>query len=66
MFYSNISSIKGEIKLSCMDSINIGRKPMVALALVELPGSDGCLALAMGGLDNKIHIYSSEKSGKVN
>lgn len=38
---------------------------MVALSLVELPGNSGHLALAMGGLDNKIHIYSGERTGKV-
>lgn len=55
----------GECRLTCMDSIFVGKKPMVALSLVELPGSSGHLALAMGGLDNKIHLYSSERSGKV-
>lgn len=54
----------GECKLSCLDSIIVGRKPMVALSLVELPGNGGHLALAMGGLDNKIHIYSGERTGK--
>lgn len=65
MFYFNMCSIKGECKLSCMDSVIVGKKPMVALSLVELPGSSGHLALAMGGLDNKIRIYSSERTGKV-
>ncbi|KAL7110624.1 hypothetical protein ACP275_05G037800 [Erythranthe tilingii] len=54
----------GECKLSCLDTIFVGRKPMVALSLVELPGQNGHLALAMGGLDNKIHIYSGERIGK--
>ncbi|KAH6802078.1 elongator protein 2 [Perilla frutescens var. frutescens] len=57
-------SAGGECKLSCLDSIVAGRKPMVALSLVELPGNSGHLALAMGGLDNKIHIYSGERTGK--
>lgn len=57
--------VLGECKLSCLDSIVVGRKPMVALSLAELPGNDGHLALAMGGLDNKIHIYSGERTGKV-
>ncbi|KAL0372653.1 UNVERIFIED_CONTAM: Elongator complex protein 2 [Sesamum calycinum] len=54
----------GECKLSCLDSIFVGKKPMVALSLVELPGGSRHLALAMGGLDNKIHIYSGERAGK--
>lgn len=51
--------------MSCLDSIATGKKPMVALSLVELPGNSGHLAMAMGGLDNKIHIYSGERTGKV-
>lgn len=51
--------------MSCLDSIVVGRKPMVTLSLAELPGEGGHLALAMGGLDNKIHIYSGERTGKV-
>lgn len=38
---------------------------MVALSLAELPGSAGNLLLAMGGLDNKIHLYCGERTGKV-
>lgn len=38
---------------------------MVALSLAELPGSAGHLVLAMGGLDNKIHLYCGETTGKV-
>ncbi|PIN23701.1 RNA polymerase II elongator complex, subunit ELP2, WD repeat superfamily [Handroanthus impetiginosus] len=58
------SSSGGECKLSILDSIFVGRKPMVAISLAELPGSGGHLTLAMGGLDNKIHIYSGERTGK--
>ncbi|XP_057481301.1 elongator complex protein 2-like isoform X1 [Actinidia eriantha] len=54
----------GECKLSCLESIFVGPKAMVALSLAELPGSSGRLALAMGGLDNKIHIYCGERTGK--
>lgn len=57
-------SVLGECKLSCLDTISV-KKPMVALSLVELPGKTEHLALAMGGLDNKIHIYSGERTGKV-
>ncbi|KAK6146841.1 hypothetical protein DH2020_020710 [Rehmannia glutinosa] len=58
------SSSGGECKLSCLDTLFVGKKPMVALSLTELPGNSGHLALAMGGLDNKIHIYSGERTGK--
>lgn len=48
-----------------MDTISIGKKPMVALSLAELPDSHGHLVLAMGGLDNKIHIYIGDRKGNV-
>ncbi|KAL8531749.1 hypothetical protein ACS0TY_008377 [Phlomoides rotata] len=57
------SRVGGECKLSCLDTVSV-KKPMVALSLVELPGNTEHLALAMGGLDNKIHIYSGERTGK--
>lgn len=55
----------GDCKLSCLESLYVGSKPMVALSLAELPGSTGNLLLAMGGLDNKIHLYCGERTGKV-
>ncbi|KAL6543796.1 Elongator subunit elp2 [Orobanche gracilis] len=58
------STSGGECRLSCLDTLHIGKKPMVALSLMELPGNSTQLALAMGGLDNKIHIYSGERTGK--
>lgn len=38
---------------------------MVTLSLAELPGDSGQIVLAMGGLDNKIHLYCGGRSGKV-
>ena len=57
--------VLGDCKLLCLQSLFVGSKPMVALSLMELPGSDGRIVLAMGGLDNKIHLYSGERTGKV-
>ncbi|XWS22465.1 hypothetical protein CRYUN_Cryun29cG0037100 [Craigia yunnanensis] len=37
---------------------------MVALSLAQLPGNTGLIALAMGGLDNKIYLYCGERTGK--
>ncbi|KAL6188026.1 hypothetical protein ACLB2K_039420 [Fragaria x ananassa] len=54
----------GDCKLLHLDSLFVGSKPMVALSLAELPGNTGHLVLAMGGLDNKIHLYSGERRGK--
>ncbi|KAA8529106.1 hypothetical protein F0562_034095 [Nyssa sinensis] len=54
----------GDCKLSCLASLFVGSKPMVALSLAELPGSTGHIVLAMGGLDNKIHLYCGERTGK--
>lgn len=55
----------GGCKLSCLDSLYVGSKTMVALSLTELPGNTAHLVLAMGGLDNKIHLYCGERTGKV-
>ncbi|PRQ40282.1 putative transcription factor WD40-like family [Rosa chinensis] len=58
------STGEGDCKLLHLDSLFVGSKPMVALSLAELPGNAGHLVLAMGGLDNKIHLYSGERRGK--
>lgn len=57
--------ILGDCKLSCLDSFSVGSKSMVALSLAELPGGGGQVVLAMGGLDNKIHLYCGGRTGKV-
>ncbi|XP_059457637.1 elongator complex protein 2 isoform X1 [Corylus avellana] len=54
----------GDCKLVCLESLFVGSKPMVALSLAELPGNTGHIVLAMGGLDNKIHLYCGERTGK--
>lgn len=59
------SLVLGECKLSCLETLFVGSKPMVALSLAELPGNSGHMVLAMGGLDNKIHLYCGERTGKV-
>ncbi|CAL9157069.1 elongator complex protein 2-like [Musa acuminata AAA Group] len=46
-----------DCKISCLESLSVGSKPMVALSLADLPGESGHVILAMGGLDQKIHIY---------
>ncbi|KAG9132132.1 hypothetical protein Leryth_025335 [Lithospermum erythrorhizon] len=59
-----LSSNEGLCKLSSLQSLPVGSKPMVALSLAELPGTPGHFVLAMAGLDNKIHLYCGERSGK--
>ncbi|PNX76030.1 elongator complex protein 2-like, partial [Trifolium pratense] len=54
----------GDCKLSCLDSFTVGSKSMVALSMAELPGCSGQIVLAMGGLDNKIHLYCGGRTGK--
>lgn len=51
--------------MSHLESLFVGSKTMVALALAELLDNTGRVVLAMGGLDNKVHIYSGERTGKV-
>lgn len=58
------SSAGGDCIVSCLESLFVGSKPMVALSLAKLPGNTGHIVLAMGGLDNKVHLYSGERTGK--
>ncbi|KAF6137362.1 hypothetical protein GIB67_036399 [Kingdonia uniflora] len=58
------STGEGDCKLSCLDSLFLGSKAMVALSLAELPGNTGHIVLALGGLDNKVHLYYGERTGK--
>ncbi|XP_071696930.1 elongator complex protein 2 isoform X2 [Rutidosis leptorrhynchoides] len=51
-------------EVSCLDSLSTGLKPMVTLSLMELPGSTTYLLMAMGGLDNKIHLYCGDRTGQ--
>ncbi|KAI7734688.1 hypothetical protein M8C21_032107, partial [Ambrosia artemisiifolia] len=54
----------GDCTVTCLDTLSAGIKPMVTLSLAELPGSTTRLILAMGGLDNKIHLYVGETKGQ--
>lgn len=63
--YEGYWILSGDCKLSCLDSLFVGSKAMVSLSLAELPGNDRHLVLAMGGLDNKVHLYCGERTGKV-
>jgi elongator complex protein 2 len=54
---------RGDCKLSLLESLSVGSKPMVALSLVELIGNTGHFVLAMGGLDNKIYLYCGDRNG---
>ncbi|PON34199.1 Guanine nucleotide-binding protein, beta subunit [Parasponia andersonii] len=58
------ANIGGDCKLLFLDSLSVGSKPMVALSLAELPGNNGRIILAMGGLDNKIHLYCGGRTEK--
>ncbi|KFK36003.1 hypothetical protein AALP_AA4G065100 [Arabis alpina] len=53
-----------ECKILCLDSFSADSKAIVTLSLAELPQNPGRFALAMGGLDNKIKLYSGERTGK--
>ncbi|CAI9296803.1 unnamed protein product [Lactuca saligna] len=59
-----LPSSGGECTITCLDSLSTGLKPMVTLSLAELPGNPTHLILAMGGLDNKIHLYCSDSTQK--
>lgn len=57
--------VADECKVLCLDSFSADSKAIVTLSLAELPQNPGRFALAMGGLDNKIKLYSGERTGKV-
>uniref|UniRef100_A0A1D1Y0D5 Elongator complex protein 2 n=1 Tax=Anthurium amnicola TaxID=1678845 RepID=A0A1D1Y0D5_9ARAE len=54
----------GDCRLTCLEHIFVGSKPMVALSLAKLPGQVGNIVLAMGGLDHKVHLYCRDSTGK--
>ncbi|OMO64059.1 hypothetical protein COLO4_32127 [Corchorus olitorius] len=56
--------LRCDCKLSCLETLTIGSRPMVTLSLAQLPGITGHIALVMGGLDNKIYLYCGERTGK--
>ncbi|KAG0458283.1 hypothetical protein HPP92_023440 [Vanilla planifolia] len=58
------SDADGAFRVSCLESILVGPKPVVALSLAELPDDKENLVLATGGLDNKIHLYCGGHNGK--
>ncbi|PKI59817.1 hypothetical protein CRG98_019823 [Punica granatum] len=58
------SSTGDECTVSHVESIPVGSKAMVTISLAQLPGSAGQIVLAMGGLDNKIHLYCGDRTGK--
>ncbi|XP_076912812.1 elongator complex protein 2-like [Bidens hawaiensis] len=60
----DLPAFGGDRTVTCLDTIFVGLKPMVTLSLAELPGSTTNLILAMGGLDNKIHLYRGETKGQ--
>ncbi|EPS60505.1 hypothetical protein M569_14298, partial [Genlisea aurea] len=59
------SGPNNECELSLLDSSIICKRPVVALSLTELLGNSNRIALAVGGLDNKIQIYSGERTGQL-
>lgn len=59
-------SFTGDPVLSSLQSMSVGYKPMVAISIAELPGNSGGIVIAMGGLDNKVHLYYGERTGSVN
>lgn len=54
----------GDFKLSLLQVISVGSRAMAALSLSELPGNAADWILAMGGLDNKVHLYVGERNQK--
>ncbi|MQM02866.1 hypothetical protein Taro_035635 [Colocasia esculenta] len=53
-----------DCRLTCLEHIFVGTKPMVALSLAKLTGQGENILLAMGGLDHKVHFYCGSITGK--
>lgn len=58
------SEAKGECKVSFLQSISTGSRPVIAVALALLPGSTHDVLMAMGGLDNHIRLYCGTRYGQ--
>lgn len=58
------SQTGGDFKLTLLQDISVGSRAMAALSLSELPGNAADWILAMGGLDNKVHIYVGDRNRK--
>ncbi|KAI0523220.1 hypothetical protein KFK09_005614 [Dendrobium nobile] len=56
--------INDECKISCLQSLSVGSKPVVALSMAKPPDDEENIVLATGGLDNKIHLYCGGHKGK--
>lgn len=63
--YAVYPTFLGDCALLLLDTLLVGSKSMVALSLAELPGNASHMVLAMGGLDNKIHLYCGKRTGEV-
>ncbi|KAI5064155.1 hypothetical protein GOP47_0020825 [Adiantum capillus-veneris] len=58
------SEVGGECKLSFLQCIATGSRAVVAVSLALLPDSASGVLLAMGGLDNNIHLHSAMQDGQ--
>jgi hypothetical protein len=55
----------GVCDISMLQSINVGTKVMVAATLSSLPGSSTSFLMAVGGLDQQVHLYVGGLTGQV-
>ncbi|KAJ7525449.1 hypothetical protein O6H91_17G051700 [Diphasiastrum complanatum] len=54
----------GDCSVALLQSINVGVRVMVAVTLAFLPRNSEYIILAMGGLDNQIHLYVGTALGQ--
>ena len=57
--------LTGACDITMLQSINVGTKVMVAVTLSALPGSSTSFLMAMGGLDEQVHLYVGDLTGQV-
>ncbi|KAG0608058.1 hypothetical protein M758_8G074700 [Ceratodon purpureus] len=56
--------VGGACDITMLQSINVGTKVMVAVTLSALPGSSTSFLMAMGGLDEQVHLYVGDLTGQ--
>lgn len=55
----------GACDITMLQSISVGTKVMVAVTLSSLPGSYTSFLMAVGGLDQQVHLYVGSLTGQV-
>ena len=56
---------QGLVETKCVQTISVGPKVMMSAAVTALSEGGPSLLLALGGLDNAVHLYTSSEQLQV-